>query len=94
MKKFNRWVMALAVAGGIFSSTATTAFAYVPDPQQTEAATEPVSENEGTVILEQEATGQTEGTPQEETQAGKRLFPFRETGKCWMIRRGMERKNF
>ena len=47
MKKFNRWVMALAVAGGIFSSTATTAFAYVPDPQQTEAATEPVSENEG-----------------------------------------------
>ena len=45
MKKFNRWVMALAVAGGTFSSTATTAFASVPDPQQTEAAPEPVLKN-------------------------------------------------
>ena len=81
MKKFNRWVMALAVAGGIFSSTATTAFAYVPDPQQTEAATEPVSENEGTVIPEQEATGQTEGTPQEETQGGETPFSIPGNGE-------------
>lgn len=81
MKKFNRWVMALAVAGGIFSSTATTAFAYVPDPQQTEAATEPISENEGTVIPEQEAAGQTEGTPQEETQGGETPFSIPGNGE-------------
>lgn len=81
MKKFNRWVMALAVAGGIFSATATTAFAYVPDPQQTEAATEAVSENEGTVIPEQETAGQTEGTPQEETQGGETPFSIPGNGE-------------
>lgn len=81
MKKFNRWLMALAVAGGIFSATATTAFAYVPDPQQTEAATEAVSENEGTVIPEQEAAGQTEGTPQEETQGGETPFSIPGNGE-------------
>ena len=81
MKKFNRWLMALAVAGGIFSTTATTAFAYVPDPQQTEAATEAVSENEGTVIPEQEAAGQTEGTPQEETQGGETPFSIPGNGE-------------
>lgn len=81
MKKFNRWLMALAVAGGIFSATATTAFAYVPDPQQTEADTEAVSENEGTVIPEQEAAGQTEGTPQEETQGGETPFSIPGNGE-------------
>ena len=94
MKKFNRWVMALAVAGGIFSSTATTAFAYVPDPQQTEAATEPVSENEGTVIPEQEAAGQTEGTPQEETQDGETPFSIPGNGEVLDDKTGDGTKEF
>ena len=94
MKKFNRWVMALAVAGGIFSSTATTAFAYVPDPQQTEAATEPVSENEGTVIPEQEAAGQTEGTPQEETQGGETPFSIPGNGEVLDDKTGDGTKEF
>ena len=94
MKKFNRWVMALAVAGGIFSSTATTAFAYVPDPQQTEVATEPVSENEGTVIPEQEAAGQTEGTPQEETQDGETPFSIPGNGEVLDDKTGDGTKEF
>ena len=94
MKKFNRWVMALAVAGGIFSSTATTAFAYVPDPQQTEAATEAVSENEGTVIPEQEAAGQTEGTPQEETQGGETPFSIPGNGEVLDDKTGDGTKEF
>ena len=94
MKKFNRWVMALAVAGGIFSSTATTAFAYVPDPQQTEAATEPISENEGTVIPEQEAAGQTEGTPQEETQGGETPFSIPGNGEVLDDKTGDGTKEF
>ena len=94
MKKFNRWVMALAVAAGIFSSTATTAFAYVPDPQQTEAATEPVSENEGTVIPEQEAAGQTEGTPQEETQGGETSFSIPGNGEVLDDKTGDGTKEF
>src|SRR5699024_4663269 len=94
MKKFNRWVMVLAVAGGIFSSTATTAFAYVPDPYQTEAATEPVSENEGAVIPEQEAAGQTEGTPQEETQGGETPFSIPGNGEVLDDKTGDGTKEF
>lgn len=81
MKKFNRWLMATVAAAGIFSSTATTAFAYVPDPQQTEAATEQVSENEETVIPEQETAEQTEGTPQEETEGGESSFSIPGNGE-------------
>lgn len=94
MKKFNRWVMALAVAAGIFSSTAMTAFAYVPDPQQTEAATEPVSQNEGAVIPEQEAAGQTEGTPQEETQGGETPFSIPGNGEVLDDKTGDGTKEF
>lgn len=86
--------MALAVAGGVFSATATTAFAYVPDPQQTEAATEAVSENGETVIPEQEAAGQTEGTPQEETQGRETPFSIPGNGEVLDDKTGDGTKEF
>lgn len=71
MKKFNHWLMAFAVAGGIFCSTAMTAFAYVPEPQQTELSAESVSESAGTAIPEQtQSDGAAETADQEEAQGG------------------------
>ena len=40
MRKLKKWLMALAMAAGVFSSTAMTAFAYTGDTGQTETAGE------------------------------------------------------
>ena len=68
MRKLKKWLMALAMAAGVFSSTAMTAFAYTGDTGQTETAGEAAAGETQTVIPEQtENAGQTEEATQEET---------------------------
>ena len=61
MRKLKKWLMALAMAAGVFSSTAMTAFAYTGDTGQTETAGEAAAGETQTVIPEQtENAGETE----------------------------------
>lgn len=50
MRKLKKWLMALAMAAGVFSSTAMTAFAYTGDTGQTETAGEAAAGETQTVI--------------------------------------------
>ena len=68
MRKLKKWLMVLAMAAGVFSSTAMTAFAYTGDTGQTETAGEAAAGETQTVIPEQtENAGETEAATQEET---------------------------
>ena len=53
MRKLKKWLMVLAMAAGVFSSTAMTAFAYTGDTGQTETAGEAAAGETQTVIPEQ-----------------------------------------
>lgn len=67
MRKLKKWLMVLAMAAGVFSSTAMTAFAYTGDTGQTETAGETAAGETQTVIPEQtESIGETEAAAQEE----------------------------
>ena len=72
MRKLKKWLMVLAMAAGVFSSTAMTAFAYTGDTGQTETAGETAAGETQTVIPEQtENAGETETVTQEETSGGE-----------------------
>ncbi|OUN34178.1 CD1107 family mobile element protein [Lachnoclostridium sp. An76] len=72
MRKLKKWLMALAVAAGVFSSTAMPAFAYTGDMGQTETAGETAAGETQTVIPEQiESAGETETAAQEEASGGE-----------------------
>lgn len=67
MRKLKKWLMVLAMAAGVFSSTAMTAFAYTGDTGQTETAGETATGETQTVIPEQtESAGETAVAAQEE----------------------------
>ena len=71
MRKLKKWLMALAMAAGVFSSTAMNAFAYTGDTGQTETAGEAAAGETQTVIPEQtESAGETEAAAQEEASSG------------------------
>ena len=68
MRKLKKWLMALAMAAGVFSSTAMTAFAYTGDTGQTETAGEAAAGETQTVIPEQtESAGETAPESTQET---------------------------
>ena len=72
MRKLKKWLMALAMAAGVFSSTAMNAFAYTGDTGQTETAGEAAAGETQTVIPEQtESAGETEAAAQEEASGGE-----------------------
>ena len=72
MRKLKKWLMVLAMAAGVFSSTAMTAFAYTGDTGQTETAGEAAAGETQTVIPEQtESAGETEAAAQEEASGGE-----------------------
>ena len=72
MRKLKKWLMVLAMAAGVFSSTGMTAFAYTGDTGQTETAGETAAGETQTVIPEQtENAGETEAVTQEETLGGE-----------------------
>ena len=72
MRKLKKWLMALAMVAGVFSSTAMNAFAYTGDTGQTETAGEAAAGETQTVIPEQtESAGETEAAAQEEASGGE-----------------------
>ena len=82
MKRVRHWLMAFVMAAGIVSSAAVPALAYTGDPGQAgEAAAPPDGQSTETVIPEQEAAGQTEGTPQGEAQDGETPFSIPGNGE-------------
>lgn len=85
MRKLKKWLMVFAMAVGVFSSTAMTAFAYTGDAGQTEAAGEPAAEETQTVIPEQtEGAGTAETDVQEETPEGEGM-PFSIPGNAEVL---------
>ena len=72
MRKLKKWLMALAMVAGVFSSTAMNAFAYTGDTGQTETAGEAAAGETQTVIPEQtESAGEAEAAAQEEASGGE-----------------------
>ena len=78
MRKLKKWLMVFAMAAGVLSSTAMTAFAYTGDVEQEGTAAEETAQGSTeTVIPEQAAdSGQTEGNAQSGTQAAGEGMPF------------------
>lgn len=95
MRKLKKWLMALAMAAGVFSSTAMTAFAYTGDTGQTETAGEAAAGETQTVIPEQtENAGQTEEATQEETSGDEGMsFSIPGNGEVLDDKTVMERKS-
>lgn len=82
MRKLKKWLMAFAVAAGVLSSTAMTAFAYTGDTGQTEASGDAAAGGAQTVIPEQtESAGETEAAAQEETLGGETPFSIPGNGE-------------
>ena len=72
MRKFKKWLMVFAMAAGVLSSTAMTAFAYTGDTEQTETTGEAAAGETQPVIPEQtESAGETEAAAQEEASGGE-----------------------
>ena len=57
MRKFKKWLMVFAMAAGVLSSTAMTAFAYTGDTGQTETTGEAAAGETQPVIPEQDNAG-------------------------------------
>ena len=82
MKRVRHWLMAFVMAAGIVSSAAVPALAYTGDPGQAGEAAAPLDgQSTETVIPEQEAAGQTEGTPQGEAQGEETPFSIPGNGE-------------